>query len=146
MLAGSVTNMFAAAVASVVARTWALELLVAMDPPGLAVPEHDVFAARPLGERGDSRLGGQFVDVVVRRADPLTAKVNRRTGLLDRIGPTPDAVARLQNDRRAPLLGKSPGGRQAGITATDDDCIENLVHAATQPTPVPDPHWDGGPG
>ena len=58
---------------SVFVEVLSVVALLATDPPGLAVLEHDVFAARPLGERGDSRLGGQFVDVVLRRADPLTA-------------------------------------------------------------------------
>jgi hypothetical protein len=72
--------------------------------------------------------------MVLRGADPLAAQINDRTSLLHGMRAATDPIARLQHNRRPPLLGQPPGGRQAGVAGPYHGCVENLLHAAGQVT------------
>ena len=102
--------------------------VLAADASGLALLEHHVLSGGPLREGGHSGVSGQFGDVVLPGADPLAAQVDCRAGLLDGVRATADAIACLEHDRRAPMLGELPRGRQAGVSGTDDDDVKDSRH------------------
>ncbi len=94
---------------------------------GALVPEQgasgdlEVVAVRVLGERAEAELLDQAERTVLRGADPLPAVLDDEpVGLLDRVGPTPDPVPRLEHEDVDAGVQQGPSRGESGQPGSDD--------------------------
>ncbi len=103
-----------------------------------AVELQHVLAVDERRERLDLELRGQFVEAILGRPDPLAADLDDLATADVRVERSPpDAVARLDHDRRRTRPGERPRGGEAGEARADHDHIDILrVRAHTRPTVI----------
>src|SRR6185437_7999279 len=100
---------------------------VGRDP---AVRVEDLLALRPRRERGEIQLAGERLHAPLAGANPLASEVDPLPAELLAPGPSPDAIARLEDQHVRALARELARSGEAGEAGADDDDVCGSFHVS----------------